>query len=216
MSVHQVEVQRKLVLFLINDEFFAVDVNEIKEVFVPESITPIPQAKNYVAGVINYRGQVITTVDLKKRLKIEQRTEMSQQNMEDSRKYILIIEYNKSIIGLLVDYVEAVIGINPSQIQSDTEAISHGPASEFIQGIGNTEQGLIIILKLQSIFDEEEFSQIDMAKTESSKSESSSFKINFSDLSKNELLKIAEEMGTTSVTPNMKKVEILKLLENSM
>ena len=53
---------KKYVAFKLGNEFYAIDVQQVQEVFIPSSITAIPQAGQHVAGVINYRGAILTVI----------------------------------------------------------------------------------------------------------------------------------------------------------
>lgn len=158
MSTSQLQDITKLVAFQLNDEYYSIDVHKVKEVFVPEAITPIPQADEYTAGVINFRGTIVTVIDLKKRLKIKSK---AKEGYNADRNYILIVEINKSTIGILVDYVEAVISVPQTNIQESIEMISEKSKSAFIEGIAQTDLGLVIILALDVIFTEYDLSELE-------------------------------------------------------
>lgn len=161
MSTAQTTKQKKLVTFLLNDEYFAFDVHNIQEVFVPETITPIPQAPDYIAGVINFRGQIISTIDLKRRLLIEETRRPKRVYDDDDRNYVLMVNVGKSLVGLLVDYVEAVISVDEKDIQESLTLLSKEQTTPFIEGVVQTELGIVIILTLQVILSEYEVSQLE-------------------------------------------------------
>ncbi len=161
MSTAQTTKQKKLVTFLLNDEYFAFDVHNVQEVFVPETITPIPQAPDYIAGVINFRGQIISTIDLKRRLLIEETRKPKRTYDEDDRNYVLMVNVGKSLVGLLVDYVEAVITVDEKDIQESLTLLSKEQTTPFIEGVVQTDLGIVIILTLQVILSEYEVSQLE-------------------------------------------------------
>ncbi len=161
MSTQQTAKQKKLVTFLLNDEYFAFDVHNIQEVFVPDSITPIPQAPDYVAGVINFRGQIITTIDLKRRLLVEESRKPRRTFDEDDRNYVLIVNVGKSLVGLLVDYVEAVLTVDEADIQTSFALISKDKSTPFLEGVVQTELGTVIILTMEVILSEYDVSQLE-------------------------------------------------------
>ncbi len=157
--------QQKLVAFLLNHEYFAIDVHKIKEVFVPDSITPIPQSPKYVAGVINFRGQIVTTIDLKRRLLIEESTKPQRDYDEEDRNYVLIINIGKTVIGLLVDYVETVITVDSTQIQSSISLISGTEKSNFMEGVVQTDLGIVIILNLDNVLSQFDIKELEKLAT---------------------------------------------------
>ena len=144
--------ERKFVSFRLNDEYYAIDVKMVNEVFTPSSITEIPQAEDFVAGVINYRGEIVSVINLKKRIQIEQKKVESDYDSllgdEEDRIYVIIVKSGASIVGLLVDYVEAVISIGADKIQSTLDLISGKEKTTFLEGVARTEYGLTVLLAL--------------------------------------------------------------------
>ena len=65
-----VEDALQLVGFRIADEFFGVDILMVQEIIKDISITPIPDAPDFIRGVVNLRGNIIPIIDLRKRLKL--------------------------------------------------------------------------------------------------------------------------------------------------
>ncbi len=160
-----VQEQKKFVAFRLNDEYYAIDVHLVNEVYVPTAITEIPKAPNYTAGVINYRGQIVTVIDLKKRLNISEidvKTDYDDLlESDDERHYVIIVKTEDSVVGLLVDYVESVISLNTDQIQSGIDLLSGKEATAFLAGIADTEYGLTIMLSLDAILSEYDLTEIE-------------------------------------------------------
>jgi purine-binding chemotaxis protein CheW len=144
---------KKFVAFKLGNEFYAVDVQQVQEVFIPSSITAIPQAGQHVAGVINYRGAILTVIDLKGRLLIQEAGTPSRGEFQDDedRLYTLIIKSGDTTVGILVDYVESVIGISDENVKSTLDLISSNVQSKFLAGVARTELGLTIILSINTI-----------------------------------------------------------------
>ncbi|MFV2014432.1 MAG: chemotaxis protein CheW [Candidatus Heimdallarchaeota archaeon] len=147
---------KKYVAFKLGKEFYAVDVQQVQEVFIPSSITAIPQAGQHVAGVINYRGAILTVIDLKARLLIKDTKSRSVDEFQDDddRLYTLIIKSGDITVGILVDYVESVVGISQENIKSTLDLISSQVQSTFLSGVARTELGLTIILSINTILSE--------------------------------------------------------------
>lgn len=157
--------EQKFVSFKLNNEYFGLGVFSVTEVFTTASITEIPQAPDYVAGVINYRGSIVTCIDLKKRLLIEDvKVEDDYEDLleeDESRYYVIIVKAQNASIGLLVDYVEAVIGIEESKIQSGIDLITGSVKAAFLAGIAQVDLGLIILLSLEALLSEYDISEIE-------------------------------------------------------
>lgn len=162
MSITSLQ-EKKFVAFRLGSEHYAVDVQRVQEVFIPSSITSIPQTQQFVAGVINFRGVIVTVIDLKNRLAIEDSERKDDGELEDDedRLYVIIINFGDSTIGLLVDYVEAVLSIPDSVIQESFNLISDEAKTAFLSGIARTDLGLIVILALDTILSEYDISEIE-------------------------------------------------------
>ncbi|MCE7736398.1 MAG: hypothetical protein GPJ54_16075 [Candidatus Heimdallarchaeota archaeon] len=147
---------KKYVAFKLGNEFYAVDVQQVQEVYIPSSITAIPQAGQHVAGVINYRGAILTVIDLKARLMIEDSKTRSVDEFqdEDDRLYALIIKSGDTTVGILVDYVESVIGITEDNIKTTLDLISSKVHSTFLAGVARTDLGLTLLLAINTILSE--------------------------------------------------------------
>ncbi|OLS18433.1 MAG: Chemotaxis protein CheW [Candidatus Heimdallarchaeota archaeon LC_2] len=145
---------KKFVAFKLGNEFYAIDVQQVQEVFIPSSITAIPQAGQHVAGVINYRGTILTVIDLKQRLLVSGTASSSDDEDDIERLYTLIIKSGDTTVGVLVDYVESVVGISDENIKATLDLISSKVQSTFLSGVAKTELGLTILLSINKILSE--------------------------------------------------------------
>ena len=155
--------EQKYVSFKLNDEYYAIDVYQVSEVFTPSSITEIPQAPAWTSGVINYRGLIVTVIDLKQRLNMEDiKVEADSDFGEDEEKfYVIIVKQGDTSIGLLVDHVESVIGIESDKIQSGIDLISGTEQASFLSGIAQTDMGLVVLLSIEALLSEYDISEIE-------------------------------------------------------
>ncbi|MHA2251207.1 MAG: chemotaxis protein CheW [Candidatus Kariarchaeaceae archaeon] len=163
MSVAQQE--QKYVAFKLSDEHYAIDVHQVQEVFVPSSITQIPQAQDFVAGVINFRGMIVTVIDLMKRLgipvKVKKSTDSEFEFEDEDKFYVIIVKKGTSTVGLLVDYVESVINITRENIQATIDLISGEARTAFLSGVARTDLGLTVLLSLETILSEYDVSEVE-------------------------------------------------------
>jgi len=106
-----------------------------------QSVTPVPGAPAYVEGVTNLRGQIITVVDLRKRLGLPQKTGIGEK--------IMIIDLNKSAVGVVVDSVTEVSTIREVDVEKNMEVTS--ALGDFILGVGKQNDHLSVILDISKI-----------------------------------------------------------------
>ena len=135
---------RQLVTFKIEDDEFGVDILKVQEINRMMSITRIPNAPDFVEGVINLRGKIIPIVDLRKKLGFPGKE-------YDKSTRIIVVELEGIVLGFIVDSVSEVLRI-PSSIIEPPPSIIRGIESEFIEGVGKLEDRLLILLELKKIF----------------------------------------------------------------
>lgn len=128
----------QLVVFNLGDEEYAIEISYAKEIIRVPKLTRIPNVPNYIEGIFNLRGTVITVIDLKKRFEIGQ-----TEKGIDSR--LLILEINDFKLGIIVDDISEVVRIEDLTIQSlANEIVSISKNS--ITGVTIMGQRLIILL----------------------------------------------------------------------
>ena len=126
----------QIVNFTIGEVNYGVPVEQVREVRDMQTVTPIPGSPAFVEGVTNLRGQIITVMDLRKRLGLPQK--------EGAGEKILIIDLGKHAIGVVVDSVTEVSTIRGNDIEKNSEVTSS--LDESIIGVGKQANHLTIIL----------------------------------------------------------------------
>lgn len=138
----------QLVTFTLGEEEFAVDILKVQEINRMKEITRIPNAPDFVEGVINLRGKVIPVIDLRKRFNMPEKAHSDQSR-------IMIMEVCSIIMGLIVDAVSEVLRI-PSELVKSPPPMATTVSSEFIKGIAEVESRLIILLDMDKIMSNKE------------------------------------------------------------
>lgn len=145
-----------LVTFKISDEFYGINIMEVREIIKFTEITPIPNSPEFVDGIITVRGEIIPIVDLGKRFHFEPKTFTED---EELLRGIIVISVEDMIIGVLIDQVNRVLSVNTNQIQPPPQMIS-GIGSEYIQGVARLEETLLVILNIKKLFSKKELMQL--------------------------------------------------------
>lgn len=133
----------QLVAFNLGMEEYAIDILSVQEINRILPITRIPNAPNFVVGVINLRGNVIPVIDLHKRLNLQ-----LQSDSEQTR--IIILKVGEMIAGIIVDGVTEVLKLDREQIE-EAANIATSVDNEFLMGVGKLEDRLIILLNLEKV-----------------------------------------------------------------
>ncbi|MFH1413262.1 MAG: chemotaxis protein CheW [Candidatus Omnitrophota bacterium] len=144
---------RQILTFNLLKEEMGLDIEYVHEVLIPQDIHPLPQAPDFVDGVINLRGRIIAVIDLRKKFNIKA--------IEDNSKMrIIICRINKFIVGLVVDSVSEVLSLPLSAIQPTPEVLSIQINAGYISGIARLGERVITILNLEEILTNDEITRL--------------------------------------------------------
>ncbi len=132
-----------LVGFRIGKETFGVPIHLVHEIVRLPEITAVPDAPDYIEGVINLRGKIISIVDLRKRF--------GEPQVEPSRKNrILVAEIDKKIVGLIVDAASEVMRLSESEIEAPPNLFGEDEVN-YITGVGKRNGRLVILIDLTKV-----------------------------------------------------------------
>ena len=141
----EVKATQQLVGFVIGEELFGVDILTVQEIIRDTTITPIPDAPDFLEGVINLRGSIIPVIDLRKRLKL-----VSTDNL-DPDIWIIILTVEGRMTGFVVDRVTKVLNVPAGSIKPPPDIVVAGLKSQYIQGVCKMDQRLLILLNFSRI-----------------------------------------------------------------
>jgi purine-binding chemotaxis protein CheW len=140
----------QLVSFMLDNEEYGVEVLKVREIIRMPGITRMPNTPQYVEGIINLRGKVIPIISLRKRFGL-----VEIEN--DSHTRIIIMDVSGTLNGFIVDAVSEVIRIHSSDIQPPPSLVtSGGIGREFISGVYNHAERLLIIMDIDRMFSDDE------------------------------------------------------------
>ena len=130
----------ELLTFQVGGQEYAIDIMSVREIRGWSKATPLPHAPEFVRGVINLRGTVLTIVDLADRLGMG-RTKANERNV------IIVVHTGKETVGLLVDAVSDILAISETELQTPPEMSADGDQS-FVSALMIAEDRMIRILAL--------------------------------------------------------------------
>ena len=133
----------QLVSFKIGDEEFGVNILKVQEINRMLEVTRVPNAPEYVDGVINLRGKVIPIIDLRRRFGMERKE-------HDKNTRIVVVELSGKVVGFVVDAVSEVLRI-PQSVTEPPPPIVAGVKTDYITAVGKLEDRLLILLDLESV-----------------------------------------------------------------
>lgn len=146
----------KFLGFSLGNEVFAIAVNNVIEVIRNKDLTSIPKTAEYITGVINFRGEILSVVSARKKLNIP-------SNKNTDEQIIIVIEFEQqnvhSKLGLIADKVIGVLNIKENEIQPVLE-FGNYYNPEFLKGAFKYKEEILTILDVEKIFNEDEISII--------------------------------------------------------
>jgi purine-binding chemotaxis protein CheW len=142
--------------FVVCGELFAVNVEKVLEVLQKQRITHVPNAPNYIKGIINFRGEVVPVFESRIKFTLPDRT-------NDSSFVIIVLDLSKEgevfLAGAMVDLVKDVFVIDDSEIKP-VPVMSKEFNTNFLQGIFKLNSNFIMLLDAEKVFSGDEFSAI--------------------------------------------------------
>ncbi|MFT6985351.1 MAG: purine-binding chemotaxis protein CheW [Psychromonas sp.] len=142
------------VTFQLENETYGINVMQVQEILRYTDIAAVPGAPDYVLGIINLRGNVVTVIDTRSRFGL-----MPADVTDNSR--IVIIEAEKQVIGILVDSVAEVVYLKKSEIEAAPH-VGTEESSQFIQGVTNRDGGLLILVDLNKLLSDDEWDELSL------------------------------------------------------
>lgn len=136
-------MENRFLSFLINDELYAIHIEDVTEIVGYQPITSIPNSKDYIQGIINLRGLIIPVVSIRYNFGLE-------QIEADEKTCIIIIKINDNDIGLIADEVSEVIRID-DYLHKPAPATNKGHSGRFLKSIANIDNKIFQILDLSKL-----------------------------------------------------------------
>jgi purine-binding chemotaxis protein CheW len=136
----------KFIEFCLGEENYAIPLLHVREVISVTETTLIPNAPSYFVGIMNLRGQVITIIDLRKKLNIKP----MQHNKEEA---VIIVNAGGLHIGLTVDSINKVMEIDSSDQVDTLPELQTQVNAKYIAGVYKKEKSLTIILNINDVLD---------------------------------------------------------------
>ena len=140
------------VTFHIDNEVYGITVMQVMEVLRYVDLTPVPGAPDYVLGIINLRGNVVTVIDTRKRFSLP------SKEIDDMTR-IVIIEAEGQVLGMLVDCVAEVVYLRESEIEMAPN-VGNEESSRFIQGVHSNGDSLLILVDVNKLLTGEEWEEV--------------------------------------------------------
>ncbi len=134
-----------IVGFKVGRETYGVPITSLHEIVRVPEITSVPDAPDYMEGVINLRGKIVSVIDLRKRLG-------EMESTPNRRNRILVLEHNGRLSGLIVDSASEVLKIPASDVEASPTEFLEGRLN-CVTGLGKYQGRLIVLLDMAKLLE---------------------------------------------------------------
>ena len=135
----------QIVGFQVGRETYGVPITSLHEIVRVPEITAVPDAPDYMEGVINLRGKIVSVIDLRKRFG-EPKRALNRRNR------ILVVEHAGQLCGLIVDSASEVIKIPAAEIEPSPATLQDGGLN-CVTGLGKYKGRLIVLLDMAKLLE---------------------------------------------------------------
>lgn len=188
----------QVVVFTLAGEEYGVDILDVRRIIRAEKITMIPNAPDFLKGVINLRSQIIAVVDLEKRFLL--------RRDEHASKHILVVEIGNITYGLLVDEVTEILRLTQKNIKPAPQIVTKKLGADFVKGVGTVGNKLVVLLDLEKVLSEKELVELSKISTKANRAIGQA----------KEEKKIAEQRVPAEKLPEAKQTKKGKTIEEQL
>ena len=133
-----------LATFYVGEALCGMDILKIQEINKLLDMTPVPHAPEYVKGILNLRGQIVTVIDLCRKLGLPE----IRINQAENRN--IIVNSENEYVGLLVERISDVVRADWDEVQAPPANIG-GVQGKYFEGVYKTDNSLIGILNAEEV-----------------------------------------------------------------
>lgn len=145
----------RFIEFSLGNEDYAIPLLMVREVISVPDTTPIPKSPAHFLGIMNLRGQVISVVDLRKKMKIEP--------LKDKEEAVIIVDIGGMNIGVVVDSINKVLAFSSDDV-SEMPEIETQVNTQYIFGVYKKESSLTVLLDIAKVLDLKDIEAIQSVK----------------------------------------------------
>lgn len=135
-------VAGEFLTFTLGKEEYGVDILKVQEIRGYDTVTRLPDAPEYIKGVINLRGTIVPIIDMRVKFRLEAKV--------DALTVMIVLNVADRVVGMVVDSVSDVVQLTSDQIRSMPE-VGTGIDRRYLTGIGAMEERMLILLDIEGL-----------------------------------------------------------------
>ena len=131
--------------FYLGSELFGINILQVQEILLKQSITPVPLAEDYILGLIGLWGQIVTAINLKRRLGME---------LDDGsdEAHQIVVTAGDSIASLQVDRIGDVLEIDAKNLQPPPDTLKDID-TRYLEGVTMLKQTILAVLNVSAVLE---------------------------------------------------------------
>ncbi|MGO4551374.1 chemotaxis protein CheW [Lysobacter sp. 2RAF19] len=130
--------------FALGGEEYGVDILKVQEIRGCDTATRLPDAPDYIKGVVNLRGVIVPVVDMRVKFRLPDAQYTAQTVM-------IVLNIAERVVGIVVDRVSDVVRMSPDQLRAVPELGGAGIDRQFVTGIGTLDDRMLILLDIERL-----------------------------------------------------------------
>jgi purine-binding chemotaxis protein CheW len=146
-------MKQQFCTFYLNDTYFGLPIQQVQEIVRHQTPTPVPLADRDVCGLINLRGQIITVVNLKRRLNLSTAPVSARAaspsdalvNPSEMPQYDVVISANGDMVSLQIDQLDDILELSEDDFEPPPAHLQ-GTLRSFLQGTYKLANGFLLVL----------------------------------------------------------------------
>ena len=135
--------RREYLTFALGGEEYGVEILKVQEIRGYDTVTRLPDAPDYIKGVINLRGTIVPVVDMRLKFRLEHADYTATTVM-------IVLNVADRVVGIVVDSVSDVVALAGEQVRPAPE-IGASIDSRFLTGIGTIDERMLILLDIERL-----------------------------------------------------------------
>jgi purine-binding chemotaxis protein CheW len=135
------EASREVLVFVLGNEEYGVDILKVQEIRGYEKVTPIPKAPDYLKGVVNLRGVIVPVIDLRIKFGLA-------EPRYDSFTVVVILRIAARVIGIVVDGVSDVVRLAAADVKPAPQ-LGSLVDSTFLAGLATQNERMILLMDIE-------------------------------------------------------------------
>jgi purine-binding chemotaxis protein CheW len=124
--------------FFLADQLFGIAVEQVQEVIQHQAMTRVPLVSDVIRGLINLRGQIVMAIDLRRRMRMDDRPD-SQLPVN------VVVRTEDGPVSFLVDEIGEVLEVDEESFERPPETLQ-GPTRELVRGVYKLQERLLLVL----------------------------------------------------------------------